>query len=84
MSTDLGPAPEKGARAITELLEPRQKCWFQGDEEPTRHQKGLASRQPHASPGRFLVLRPYGQGVSISRRINGENERQPAALPLGV
>jgi ribonuclease E len=26
-------------------------------------------------PGRFLVLQPHGQGVSISRRINGENER---------
>jgi ribonuclease E len=26
-------------------------------------------------PGRFLVLQPHGQGVTISRRINGENER---------
>ncbi len=26
-------------------------------------------------PGRFLVLQPHGQGVNISRRINGENER---------
>jgi ribonuclease E len=26
-------------------------------------------------PGRFLVLQPHGQGVSISRRIDSENER---------
>jgi ribonuclease E len=26
-------------------------------------------------PGRFLVLQPHGQGVNISRRINGDHER---------
>ena len=73
--TDLGPLRlRKGAAGITELLEPRQKVLVQVMKEPTGT-KGPRLTGNLALPGRFLVLQPQGQGVNISRRINGENER---------
>jgi ribonuclease E len=73
--TDLGPLRlRKGAAGITELLEPRQKVLVQVMKEPTGS-KGPRLTGNLSLPGRFLVLQPHGQGVSISRRINGENER---------
>jgi ribonuclease E len=73
--TDLGPLRlKKGTAAITELLEPRQKVLVQVMKEPTGT-KGPRLTGNLALPGRFLVLQPHGQGVNISRRINGENER---------
>jgi ribonuclease E len=73
--TDLGPLRlRKGAAGITELLEPRQKVLVQVMKEPTGT-KGPRLTGNLALPGRFLVLQPHGQGVNISRRINGENER---------
>ena len=73
--TDLGPLRlKKGAAGITELLEPRQKVLVQVMKEPTGT-KGPRLTGNLALPGRFLVLQPHGQGVNISRRINGENER---------
>lgn len=73
--TDLGPLRlRKGAAAITELLEPRQKVLVQVMKEPTGT-KGPRLTGNLSLPGRFLVLQPHGQGVTISRRINGENER---------
>ncbi|MCT0229253.1 Rne/Rng family ribonuclease [Synechococcus sp. CS-1324] len=73
--TDLGPLRlRKGAAGITELLEPRQKVLVQVMKEPTGT-KGPRLTGNLTLPGRFLVLQPHGQGVSISRRINGENER---------
>ncbi|MEB3327502.1 MAG: Rne/Rng family ribonuclease [Synechococcus sp.] len=73
--TDLGPLRlRKGAAGITELLEPRQKVLVQVMKEPTGT-KGPRLTGNLALPGRFLVLQPNGQGVNISRRINGENER---------
>lgn len=73
--TDLGPLRlRKGAGGITELLEPRQKVLVQVMKEPTGT-KGPRLTGNLALPGRFLVLQPHGQGVNISRRINGENER---------
>jgi len=73
--TDLGPLRlRKGAAAITELLEPRQKVLVQVMKEPTGT-KGPRLTGNLTLPGRFLVLQPQGQGVSISRRISGENER---------
>jgi ribonuclease E len=73
--TDLGPLRlRKGAAGITELLEPRQKVLVQVMKEPTGT-KGPRLTGNLTLPGRFLVLQPHGQGVSISRRINGESER---------
>lgn len=73
--TDLGPLRlRKGAAAITELLEPLQKVLVQVMKEPTGT-KGPRLTGNLSLPGRFLVLQPHGQGVTISRRINGENER---------
>jgi ribonuclease E len=73
--TDLGPLRlRKGAAGITELLEPKQKVLVQVMKEPTGT-KGPRLTGNLALPGRFLVLQPHGQGVNISRRINGENER---------
>ncbi|MBM5800953.1 MAG: Rne/Rng family ribonuclease [Cyanobacteria bacterium K_DeepCast_35m_m2_023] len=72
---DLGPLRlKKGAAGITELLEPRQKVLVQVMKEPTGT-KGPRLTGNLTLPGRFLVLQPHGQGVNISRRINGENER---------
>jgi ribonuclease E len=73
--TDLGPLRlKKGGAGITELLEPRQKVLVQVMKEPTGS-KGPRLTGNLSLPGRFLVLQPQGQGVNISRRINGENER---------
>ncbi len=73
--TDLGPLRlKKGGAGITELLEPRQKVLVQVMKEPTGT-KGPRLTGNLTLPGRFLVLQPHGQGVNISRRINGENER---------
>ena len=73
--TDLGPLRlKKGAAGITELLEPRQKVLVQVMKEPTGT-KGPRLTGNLTLPGRFLILQPHGQGVNISRRINGENER---------
>jgi ribonuclease E len=73
--TDLGPLRlRKGAAGITELLEPRQKVLVQVMKEPTGS-KGPRLTGNLTLPGRFLVLQPHSQGVNISRRINGENER---------
>lgn len=73
--TDLGPLRlKKGGAGITELLEPRQKVLVQVMKEPTGT-KGPRLTGNLTLPGRFLVLQPQGQGVNISRRIVGENER---------
>ncbi len=73
--TDLGPLRIKqGAASITELLRPNQKVLVQVMKEPTGN-KGPRLTGNIALPGRYLVLQPNGQGVSISRRINAENER---------
>jgi len=73
--TDLGPLRlKKGGAGITELLEPRQKVLVQLMKEPTGT-KGPRLTGNLSLPGRFLILQPHGQGVNISRRINGENER---------
>ncbi|MEB3320711.1 MAG: Rne/Rng family ribonuclease [Cyanobium sp.] len=73
--TDLGPLRlRKGGAGITELLEPKQKVLVQVMKEPTGS-KGPRLTGNLTLPGRFLVLQPHGQGVNISRRINGEHER---------
>ena len=73
--TDLGPLRlKKGAAGITELLEPKQKVLVQVMKEPTGT-KGPRLTGNLALPGRFLVLQPHGQGVNISRRIDGDHER---------
>jgi ribonuclease E len=73
--TDLGPLRlKKGAAGITELLEPKQKVLVQVMKEPTGT-KGPRLTGNLTLPGRFLVLQPHGQGVNISRRIDGDHER---------
>jgi ribonuclease E len=73
--TDLGPLRlRKTAGAITELLSPQQKVLVQVMKEPTGS-KGPRLTGNISLPGRYLVLMPYGKGVSLSRRIKNDNER---------
>jgi len=73
--TDLGPLRlRRNAAAITELLSPHQKVLVQVMKEPTGN-KGPRLTGNISLPGRYLVLMPNGKGVSLSRRIKNENER---------
>lgn len=73
--TDLGPLRKrKSAGAITELLSPQQPVLVQVMKEPTGT-KGPRLTGNISLPGRYLVLMPYGKGVSLSRRIKNDNER---------
>lgn len=73
--TDLGPLRlKRSAGAITELLAPHQPVLVQVMKEPTGT-KGPRLTGEVSLPGRYLVLMPYGKGVSLSRRIKNENER---------
>ncbi|MGY6530232.1 MAG: Rne/Rng family ribonuclease [Cyanobacterium sp.] len=73
--TDLGPLRlRRNSGAITELLSPHQKVLVQVMKEPTGN-KGPRLTGNISLPGRYLVLMPYGKGVSLSRRIKNENER---------
>ena len=73
--TDLGPLRlRKNAGSITELLAPKQHVLVQVMKEPTSS-KGPRLTGNISLPGRYIVLMPYGKGVSLSRRIKNENER---------
>jgi ribonuclease E len=73
--TDLGPLRlKRTAAAITELLTPQQKVLVQVMKEPTGS-KGPRLTGNITSPGRYVVLMPYGRGVNLSRRIKSESER---------
>ena len=73
--TDLGPLRQRRtAGAITELLSPHQSVLVQVMKEPTGT-KGPRLTGNISLPGRYLVLMPYGKGVSLSRRIKNDNER---------
>ncbi|MEN9221183.1 MAG: Rne/Rng family ribonuclease [Thermostichus sp. BF3_bins_97] len=73
--TDLGPLRLKRSHAsITELVLPQQKVLVQVMKEPTGN-KGPRLTGDLAFPGRYLVLRPYGKGVHLSRRIEDREER---------
>ncbi len=73
--SELGPLRlKKGTDRITELLEVDQKVLVQVKKEPTGT-KGPSLTGNLALTGRFLILKPYGQGVNISGRIRSEAER---------
>ncbi|MCY7323382.1 MAG: Rne/Rng family ribonuclease [Phormidesmis sp. CAN_BIN36] len=73
--SDLGPLRlKRAAGSITDLLAPQQKVLVQVMKEPTGN-KGPRLTGNVSSPGRYLVLMPYGRGVNLSRRIRSENER---------
>ncbi|CEJ42977.1 Rne/Rng family ribonuclease [Umezakia ovalisporum] len=73
--TDLGPLKlKRTAAAITELLAPQQKVLVQVMKEPTGT-KGPRLTGNITTPGRYVVLMPYGRGVNLSRRIKSESER---------
>lgn len=73
--TDLGPLKlKRTSGAITELLAPQQKVLVQVMKEPTGT-KGPRLTGNITSPGRYVVLMPYGRGVNLSRRIKSESER---------
>ena len=73
--TDLGPLRRRrSAGAITDLLSPQQPVLVQVMKEPTGN-KGPRLTGNISLPGRYLVLMPYGKGVSLSRRIKNDNER---------
>ena len=72
---DLGPLRlKKGAAEITDLLKPLQKVLVQIIKEPTGN-KGPTLTGNLSLPGRYLVLQPHGEGVSLSGRIKSEEER---------
>ena len=78
-----------GKGTLKEKLKPKQKLIVQVTKEPTGH-KGPRVTTEISLPGRFLVLMPYEQGVSVSKKI--ENSRERARLkaimnlikPVGV
>jgi len=73
--SDLGPLRLKRNHAsISELVLPQQKVLVQVMKEPTGN-KGPRLTGDLAFPGRYLVLRPYGKGVHLSRRIEDREER---------
>jgi ribonuclease E len=73
--TDLGPLKlKRTSAAITELLAPQQKVLVQVMKEPTGT-KGPRLTGNITTPGRYVVLMPYGRGVNLSRRIKSETER---------
>ncbi len=73
--SELGPLRLKKATAgIRELLEPDQKVLVQVKKEPTGT-KGPSLTGNLSLAGRFLILKPYGQGVNISGKIRSEAER---------
>jgi len=73
--SDLGPLRLKRNQApISELVLPQQKVLVQVMKEPTGN-KGPRLTGDLALPGRYLVLRPYGKGVYLSRRIEDREER---------
>ena len=63
-----------GRGALQDKLKPGQKIIVQVVKEPTGH-KGPRVTMSLSLPGRFLVLMPEENGISISRKISSAKER---------
>lgn len=73
--TDLGPLKlRRSGGSISELLTPKQRVLVQVMKEPTGN-KGPRLTGNISMPGRYVVLMPFGRGVSLSKRIKTEGER---------
>ncbi|AFY75019.1 ribonuclease, Rne/Rng family [Synechococcus sp. PCC 7502] len=73
--TDLGPLKlRRSGGSISELLTPKQRVLVQVMKEPTGN-KGPRLTGNISMPGRYVVLMPFGRGVSLSKRIKNEAER---------
>jgi ribonuclease E len=73
--TDLGPLKlRRSGGSIGELLTPKQRVLVQVMKEPTGN-KGPRLTGNVSMPGRYVVLMPFGRGVSLSKRIKTESER---------
>ena len=76
--SELGPLRRKKDSApITELLDFEQKVLVQVIKEPTGN-KGPSLTGNLSLPGRYLILKPYGQDgprIKISKSINTETEK---------
>jgi ribonuclease E len=73
--TDLGPLKlRRSGGSISELLSPKQRVLVQVMKEPTGN-KGPRLTGNVSMPGRYVVLMPFGRGVSLSKRIKSESER---------
>jgi len=73
--TDLGPLKlRRSGGSISELLTPKQRVLVQVMKEPTGN-KGPRLTGNVSMPGRYVVLMPFGRGVSLSKRIKNESER---------
>jgi ribonuclease E len=73
--TDLGPLKlRRSGGSISELLTPKQRVLVQVMKEPTGN-KGPRLTGNVSMPGRYVVLMPFGRGVSLSKRIKSESER---------
>ncbi len=74
-ANDLGPIRSTQTPAIiNELVRPNQSVLVQVMKEP-RDNKGPTLTGNISLPGRYIVLQPNGQGVTVSRQINTETER---------
>ena len=72
---DLGPLKlNKFANDITKLLKPRQKVLVQVTKEPTST-KGPRLTGNISLSGRFLILLPFGTGISICSTLTDSGER---------
>ncbi len=73
--TDLGPLRlRRSGGSISDLLHPKQRVLVQVMKEPTGN-KGPRLTGNVSMPGRYVVLMPFGRGVSLSKRIANEPER---------
>jgi len=73
--TDLGPLRlRRSGGSISDLLNPKQRVLVQVMKEPTGN-KGPRLTGNVSMPGRYVVLMPFGRGVSLSKRIANEPER---------
>ncbi len=64
----------RGQGNLKERLVPKQKLLIQITKEPTGH-KGPRVSTAVSLPGKFLVLVPEEQGISVSRRVSDIRER---------
>ncbi len=64
----------KGRGDLQKRIKPGQKMIVQVIKEPTGH-KGPRVTTNISMPGRFLVFMPDSRGISISRKIEQQNER---------
>ena len=69
--------PRQAAGAIDELIKPGQEILVQVVKDPLKT-KGARLSMQLSIAGRYLVYAPQGEGVGVSRRLDGQGARPPA------